>query len=302
MLEVLTHSFAVLIGFLGGTGGAIARTILSRLVARLLILMSNSRWRTTLDNIRRAYPEATDEWVETIARQSYRNFATCYVELFSTAFMTPGERTSMFALEEDNDIVANREQGKGAIVLSAHIGNWELAVPATAELADIHAMSIAKRQRNRRMNELINRCRTSDRVRVVPMDEAARDIVRTLNSAGFVCMMLDQAADPRKDVFVDFFGRPAVTFEAPATLALRFRADIIVAFAIRSADGKYAIMTRRVSTDGIDDTEHGRRELVQRCTNVIEDVIRQYPGQWSWQHKRWKYDPSDFQKGHRHDS
>lgn len=302
MLERLTYTLARLLGFLGGKGGTHVRAVLSRIVARLLVLSSASRWRTTLDNVRCAYPNATEEWIASIAKQSYLNFATCYVELFSISSMPAEERLSLFSFEQDNEIVRNRDQGKGAILLSAHIGNWELAVPVTADLASVRAISIAKTQRNRLINDLINQCRSSDNVRVVPMDDAAKEIVRTLNTAGFVCMMLDQAADPRKDVFVDFFGRPAVTFEAPATLALRFNADIITAFAIREADGRYVVKTGRVSMDGIDDTPEGRETLVQRCTTIIEDIIRQYPGQWSWQHKRWKYNPSDYSKDHHHAS
>lgn len=302
MIDYLTYLFAFGVGVLGGKGGPRVRELLSRVVARVLIISSRSRWQTTRENIRRVYPESSGEWIENIATSSYLNFATCYVELFATRFMTQKERTSLFILPDDNEIIRNSKSGRGAIVISAHIGNWELAVPVTAEVLCITAVSIAKKQRNKSINEFINRCRSSDRVRVVPMDEAAREIVMSLRNAGFVCMMLDQAADPTKDVFVDFLGLPAVTFEAPATLALRFKADILAAFAIRQSDGRYHVYTERIDTSGIEDSVEGRTQLVQCCTDVIARYVRRYPEQWSWQHKRWKYNPADFSTGGHYES
>lgn len=302
MLSSVTYILALCVGYLGAKGGPSVRSILASMIAWAMEKSSKHRRETTLQNIIQAYPTSSREWTQSIANESYLNFATCYVELFATRYLSRQQQSAMFSVPAENEISSHVQQGRGAIILSAHIGNWELAVPVTAELLSFSAISIAKTQRNKSINEYINTCRSSDRVRVVPMDTAAKDIVKTLSSGGFVCMMLDQAADPHKDVFVDFFGRPAVTFEAPATLALRFHADIIAAFAIRISAGKYQVHTVRIDTSDIDDTEQGRRELVQRCTSVIEDKIREFPGQWSWQHKRWKYNPSDYPKGKYYES
>lgn len=297
MLSSITYILALCVGYLGAKGGSAVRSMLATVIAWVLEKSSKHRRDTTLHNIILAYPTHSREWAQGISHESYLNFATCYVELFATRFLSRQQQCEMFSVPANNEISSNVRQGRGAIILSAHIGNWELAVPVTAEVLSMTAISIAKTQRNRSINEFINTCRSSDRVRVVPMDTAAKDILKTLSSGGFVCMMLDQAADPFKDVFVDFFGQPAVTFEAPATLALRFHADIIAAFAIRTSAGKYRVHTVRIETHDIVDTEQGRRELVQRCTSVIEDTIREFPGQWSWQHKRWKYNPRDYPKG-----
>lgn len=302
MINYLIYLVALGVGFLGGNGGTRVRKFLSRILAQVLVLSSRNRWQTTLQNIQRVYPESTGEWIESIAMASYLNFATCYVELFASHFMTQKERSSLFLFPDDNEIIVNSRSGRGAIVISAHIGNWELAVPVTAEVLCINAVSIAKKQRNKSINDFINTCRSSDRVRVVPMDEAAREILMSLQTSGFVCMMLDQAADPSKDVFVDFLGLPAVTFEAPATLALRFKADILAAFAIRQSDDRYHVYTERIDTSDIEDSPEGRTQLVQRCTDVIAQYVRKYPGQWSWQHKRWKYNPVDFSAGKYYES
>ncbi len=85
-------------------------------------------------------------------------------------------------------------------------------------------------------------------------------------------------------------GRPAVTHEAPAQLALRLAAPIIIGFACRKPDGIYTVRLEEIPFDDLSNTAEGRKELTKRHVAALENIIRRYPEQWAWQHKRWKYE------------
>ena len=87
---------------------------------------------------------------------------------------------------------------------------------------------------------------------------------------------------------MDFFGRPAATTAALATLALRTGAPLVPAFALPLPDGRYRLVyehpwrcRRRRRADPV-------RELTQRCTDVLEMYVRRHPHLWLWMHRRWR--------------
>ena len=128
------------------------------------------------------------------------------------------------------------------------------------------------------------------------MFNAARDIINTIQSKGAVAMLVDQSASPTKDVFVDFFGRPAVTYEAPASLALKFKIPIIYGFSVRQEDGTYLVEINELKYDDLKADKDGIKELTKRHVTALENAIRENPDHWVWLHKRWKYDPEKYIK------
>jgi KDO2-lipid IV(A) lauroyltransferase len=102
-------------------------------------------------------------------------------------------------------------------------------------------------------------------------------------------MLADQSA-PRERIYIDFFGRPAATFEGPAVFALRAGAPIIMAFLIRQKNNSYEMVFEEIPTSDLNEaTEENIRELTQRHVKVLERFVAEYPGHWLWLHKRWKH-------------
>jgi lauroyl/myristoyl acyltransferase len=126
MLSTLTYILAVCVGYLGAKGGPAVRSILASMIAWAMEKSSKHRRETTLQNIIQAYPTYSREWAQSIAHESYVNFATCYVELFATRYLSRQQQCEMFSVPANNEITSNVQRGRGAIILSAHIGNWEL--------------------------------------------------------------------------------------------------------------------------------------------------------------------------------
>ena len=104
-----------------------------------------------------------------------------------------------------------------------------------------------------------------------------------------VALLADQAASKEKDIFVNFFGRPAVTYESPAKLALKFDIPIIIGFAERQDNYKYKVHLQEIKYDDLKNEENAIELLTQRHVALLEEQIRKNPSQWAWQHNRWKY-------------
>ncbi len=286
-----------LVGFLSSKSSPKQRLHYARILAWLLMTASAKRFQITCENIRKAYPTWSPQEIDGTAKESYRNFALCFIELFATPRLTESEVDAQFDLSQAEVLKAEEFVHAPIIIISGHFGNWEWGVQALARYLNRDILSIAKPQRNSGVDQFVNRCRTTSMTRIVSMHEAAKEIIARMRGAGLIGMLIDQAADPVRDVFVEFFGRPAVCFEAPASLALRYNARIVCAMAERKNAGQYVVHIKPIDIEDLRNETNASQAISQRCTTVLENFIRLKPEQWSWQHRRWKYEPREYLKG-----
>ena len=146
---------------------------------------------------------------------------------------------------------------------------------------------------NRRLRRPRIVVRAARKVRKWDKTNAAAAMLRTLRSGGNVGVLADVNSHPKEGVFVPFFGIPACTASGVAMLALRANAAIVPMFAMwNESRGKYLIyhddIIEPVDTD---DRRRDIERITAECTAAIERVIRAYPDQWIWIHRRWKTRP-----------
>lgn len=183
------------------------------------------------------------------------------------------------------------QEGKGLIIMTAHMGNWEL-------LAGIFGMQgfsgavVGRRIYYEPYNRWIVGLRQSVRVETIYRDQAIREIHAQLKGNGIVGLLPDQDMDNIRGVFVNFFGRPAYTSVAPVKIALSNGTPLLPAFLIRIPGDRYKLVLGEVIRPRL---EGNRNEAVHHYTTMwmrsFEAVIRQYPEQWAWMHNRWKTTP-----------
>ncbi|MBL7999973.1 MAG: lysophospholipid acyltransferase family protein, partial [Candidatus Kapabacteria bacterium] len=262
-------------------------------IGYLLRLLSLHRYDVSVDNIRKAFPAYTDTEVNTIAQGAYTSLSITFLELLSTPYRTDGYIVSRFNFKQPELIRRFLTEMQPLIFLSGHFGNWEWGAYAAGILFN-PLLIVIKNQRNTQADTILNSYRTRGGNRVVPMDKAAKDIISTIRSKGIVALLTDQAADPQKDIFVDFFSRPAVSFEAPASLALRYQVPVVCFYTIRRSDGTYDVEMEQIDHNDLQNNREGIATLVQRYVHSLEHYARLYPSLWSWQHKRWKYHLNDY--------
>lgn len=278
------------IGFFAAYSGKYGRTILAYIIAFIMEKLDSDRKKHTILNIRTAFPGKTEEEIHDITHKSYRSLAITFMEIVAMPFMSLNKILSMIHFTNIELIKELNAEQKGLILLSGHFGNWELLAFSAGYLSQIPMSIIIKKQRNRHIADLLQKVRTRCGNGVIDMENAAKNIIKELLQKKPIALLADQAADPNKDVFIDFFGRPAVTYEAPAQLALKFGTPVIIGFAIRKKDGTYTVTLHRIKTEDLENNAESRVELTKRHVKILEDTIREYPEQWAWQHKRWKYE------------
>jgi KDO2-lipid IV(A) lauroyltransferase len=248
------------------------------------------RRRVALENLAQAMPERSEEERRTIARGAYITMARAVLEaLADVDRMPPGwEQEEVVGAEAWQALQAHLATGKGALLVTAHFGNWELlgeilihrGVPLNALVRPL------KGALNMRIAE--NRVRAGAGL-IYPRG-AVQEIVDAIGRGESVYMLLDQGI-PTKGIFVPFFGRLASTTPAMAVAAQRTGVPAWVVMGVR--DG----LRMRVHIEGPiapPPPQEGKDPITEHTALVtagLERIIRQYPEQWLWLHRRWKYAP-----------
>ena len=236
-------------------------------------------------NLALAFPHLSDSDRRTIARRSLRNLVTVYLEIPRMRYLSDDELHRHFEVEGLELLRDSSIDRHGALLLSGHIGNWELLAMGAARLARRPFSIIVKGQDD--FNEL-EVTRTAFGNEVIPLHRAALRASRILRDGGVVAMLADQSAS-RREMPVALFGVETTAFSTPARLALRYRPKVIAGFAVRLPGGKYRASLMEIPHADLEDSPEGIATFTRRYLDALENVVRQYPEQWVWRHKRWKH-------------
>ncbi|GAB1430559.1 lysophospholipid acyltransferase family protein [Ignavibacteria bacterium] len=256
-----------------------------------MMLADRRRYAITVENLDKAFPEKLMSWKHSTARAAYTNLGLVFTEIAAFPKISDDEIKQSVEYENIELLREKYLENRGLILLSGHFGNWEWLAYSAGLFADIPITIVVKPQRNRRITELLNNNRRRAGNNVVQFDKAAKTIISTLKNGGAIALLADQAADAERDVFIDFFGRPAAVYEAPAALALRLNVPIIMGFAVRQSNSKYRVRLMEIPHKDLQYSPEDVAELTRRHTAALETAIREHPELWAWQHKRWKYKP-----------
>ena len=223
------------------------------------------------------------------ARASFENIGRTLAE-FALAAGRTDELLARVELEGAGRLRAALAGGRGAFVVSAHCGNWELSGARLAR--EVPLTSIARAMANPLVDAEVAAQRRAAGVRTVDSRDSAREVLRTLRRGEAVGVLLDQNASFGERVFVNFLGRPAATNFGLAMLALKSGAPVLPAFAARCPDGRHRAWVGE-PIEPAPEGERGTRVGVTtaRYTAAIEGWVRRHPDQWFWVHDRWKRSP-----------
>ncbi len=245
-----------------------------------------------------AFPEQDSAWRRRVARGSYVHFAREAAMTIRLSRMRPEEiirRTEMVGFEALRDAAIG---GSGAVLISGHLGNWEVAAAAVA-VRGVPMDVAAHLQKNplfyRHMVELRDRLGLT----VIVKNEAFRLVPQALAAGRVVALIADQNIRKR-GVFVDFFGRAAATAKGPALFALRTGAPVFLGVAVRKQGypSRYRVIIERVPVGEGAPGADAIRDLTQRHVSRLEARIREVPSQYFWQHRRWKTRPDSARTPH----
>lgn len=242
-------------------------------------------------NLARAFPDAAPAWRRRVAVASYRHLGRESVMTFLLAGASPERIRALTSTEGFEGLEAALAGGRGVVLATGHLGNWELGAAALAARG-VDVDAVVQVQRNRRFDADLRRAREGLGVRVMSKQSAPRGVLASLRGGRLAALVADQNV-LRAGIFVDFFGHPAATAKGPAVFALRTGAPLWAGVALRLPGGKprYRVVLRPVDVELTGDPEEDIVRLTRAHTALLEGWVREAPEQYFWQHKRWKTRP-----------
>lgn len=264
----------------------------SNLLASILNFLDKPRYQITKDNLQKAFAEKDLSWIGKTADECYKNLAIVFTEILLLSKLSKEEFQKKIKFENIDLMIDAHKKGKGLLVLSAHLGNWEYLALAGGLESGIEINIIVKEQKNLFITHHMKMIRERWGNKTIFMQKSARQMVSIIKSGGVVAMLADQSPDPKKNISVNFFGRQTPCYEAPASIALRLGCELIYGFTKRDEIGNYIVHFEKIETSDIPSGREGIKILTQRHTKMLEDEIRKEPSLWVWQHKRWKHTPT----------
>ncbi|MFM7101772.1 MAG: lysophospholipid acyltransferase family protein [Verrucomicrobiota bacterium] len=261
----------------------------ARIVGRFVYLVWRRRRHIALDNLRQSGLARDEVEARRLARESFESFVLMVVESVILRRRLDAshwaEHVSLKLSPEAE--AALREPGRGLIVASAHLGNWEVAARAVSQIKPVCV--VYRPVNNPHLNAHLHAGRSGERLRLLSrLEPDPLRFLQALHQGEVLALMIDQHVHEGR-VQVDFLGRPAWTSRSVAMLQFTTRAPLVVAVAVRTGTLRFevhAVGPLRVPRTG--DRERDVRDFLQSLTAEVERLVRLYPGQYMWGHRRWK--------------
>jgi KDO2-lipid IV(A) lauroyltransferase len=250
-----------------------------------LVYFIGIRRDVTIQNMQRAFPQLPVQAAKEVAARTYRHFGRVAAEFAAVPYLDLKREAGRIVLFGPTVLEEALSGGKGCLVFSGHLGNWEL-MGAVAAKRGIPVSFVVTTQRNKRVEQFLDRHRQASGIEIIKRREAVRGVLSALRRNRAVAILIDQ--DAHEDgAFVPFFGQLASTPRGAAIFHLRTGAPLVFAHSVWLPGNRYRILHSPFDTRGIAEAD----ELTARMTERLETAIRETPEQWTWMHRRWKSSP-----------
>ncbi|MEI6831253.1 MAG: lysophospholipid acyltransferase family protein [Candidatus Omnitrophota bacterium] len=267
-------------------GKFIALVLPLRLVYALAVFLADLHYlfafrdrRFVKENLRRIFPQKSLHDLRKLSRMVFRNFAKYLADFFRFEKLNQQFIKQNIKLENLHYFDQALAKGKGVVVLTAHLGNWELGGVVIAQLG-YPFWAVALPHKSKKVNAFFDAQRNSKGVKVIAMGKAVRSCITEIKNNHMVALVGDRDFT-EKGIVIDFFGLPTHFPEGPAALSLLTGAPIVPGFMLRNADDSFTLrIDKPIEFVPTQDKAKDLKSLVTLCKNIFEDYIRKYPEQW----------------------
>ena len=260
--------------------------------SRLWYRFDRRHREVALENLAKAYPERDAAWVEKTARAVFRHFSVMMLEMPHMVKVHGKNARRYLTATGLSNMESAMKSGRGVLLMSAHLGNWELLGHTVSLFTRSPVLIITRTLDNPALNKVVWEWRANLGNIPIPKEKSAMRILDYLARGGVVGILLDQNAAWFEGVFVTFFNRKACTAKGLAKLALATGSPVVPVMSIRQPDGRYRISCGKPiemirTGNEADDIEVN----TLRFNMAMEEYIREAPDQWLWIHRRWRVLP-----------
>jgi KDO2-lipid IV(A) lauroyltransferase len=261
---------------------------LGRLIGIGLYLFFPYRKKVARANLRLALPQHTPGHRRGILFRTYQHFGMVLMDFIRIPTLNAEKLASMIHFDETY-IREAREQGRGALLMSAHLGNWELIIPALV-LHD-YPITVVMVPQKGRGGAFVQAVRDSIGCPYISKKTPARTMLRLLKDGRFLGLAADQDARKR-GVWVTLMGQPSSRPRGGAVFALQMGAPMLAGWCLLQKDYRYHLAFEPIHTNHLPkDRDQAIQILTQRYMDILGDTINKYPEQYFWFHRMWKTRP-----------
>lgn len=273
------------------------------LLAKIAYPFLGNLRRVAMKNLEIAFPEKNTEERARIAKKSFENLGRILGELSQFPHFTPEKLAATVEFQFETEASKNSEEikfyeaekakGRGTILVSPHLGNWEIAVFSYSALREPLSY-LARPLDNPKIEELTVKLRTRFGNRPINKTNSVISVIEILRNGGILGVLPDVNAHPKEGVFVPFFNVSACTTAGVAMLAMRTNAMIVPICGVWDEEKKrYKVMHGKIlEAVKTGNRQHDITETTKLYTAEIEKFVRAFPEQYLWIHKRWKTRPN----------
>ena len=252
--------------------------ILSQNIASILFNYIPKRKNTALKNLKIAFPDKSDEWINTTLKKCYSFFTYNFLQFLAFPFDPNSIEIEVVGKKYLNNAI---NENSGTVLVSAHFGSWEI-LGYWFGINNYPLVGIAQKQKNKGANLFFEEKRQLSGTKQVYRKSSMDSLYEILNANKILGLVSDQDARG-KGVFVDFFNKPASTHKGAALFHLNTNAELLFGICVQKNIGKYL-----VKFVPINPKKKSTEDITQLYTTIIEQSIKKYPEQYFWFHNRWK--------------
>ena len=262
---------------------------LGNLLGILIYYTDFTHRRIVKRNLKFAYPEWKDGEICKIAGRIFRNVGITVFEILQMGFFSKEDFLRNIRIKGEEHLKNAVAGGKGVIIISAHLGNWEAASLFSPCYLGYPVTVVARNIESGFVNKRLIKFRSRFGNSVIDKEGALPEMMNTLRNGKILALLIDQGTKRSEGVELLFFGKKVTVTPAAAMLALRCKSPVLPVFCVREDDRKLTIIIEPpVQIVRTNNLREDLKTNAQTMTDIIEEIIRKYPDQWLWLHKRWK--------------
>jgi KDO2-lipid IV(A) lauroyltransferase len=248
--------------------------------------------RVGMRNLELALPELPAQARKKILKHVYIHLGWQLVEFCRMTRYTAQNTRNWMRTDGLDHYLAAQARGKGVLIITGHLGAWELSSFYHSLMGHPMGM-VARKLDNRRLDAYVNGIRCLHGNFVISKDDFGRGLLKAIHAGATVGILMDTNMTPPQGEFVPFFGIAACTGTGLAHIARQTGAAVLPGFMFwEPAERRYVLrFGAEIEMPRTEDRAADILEGTRRCTAVIESWIRRYPDQWLWIHRRWKTRP-----------
>lgn len=219
---------------------------------------------------------ASEESLKQMARKNFQFFGKFLVDFFKFSRFHLKDVQRLVNLEHLEYLEEAERLGRGVVMITAHLGNWELGAAVISSLGR-RLSAVYFPQRASKINELFEKHRSQRGIRLIPFGHAARGVLQALKNKEHVAMLADRDYTTHQDEPILFFGRPARLPSGPARIAVKTGCPVVPTFLVRQEDDTFRL---RFHPPIVPTPEMSVQQMRLRIRDALESEIARNPLQW----------------------